>query len=44
MKKKYVFLSVGALVLFVAVIGAVKFFQIRAAMAQGASWSPPPRP
>jgi membrane fusion protein (multidrug efflux system) len=42
MKKKYVFLSVGALVLFVAVIGAVKFFQIRAAMAQGASWSPPP--
>jgi len=42
MKKRNVFIAVGALVLFVVVIGAVKFFQIKAAMAQGASWAPPP--
>src|SRR5262249_26051323 len=42
MKKRNVFIAVGALLLFVVAIGAVKFFQIKAAMAQGASWAPPP--
>ena len=35
-------ITLAALVAFVAGIGMVKFFQIKAAMAQGASWQPPP--
>jgi len=35
-------ITLAALVAFVAGIGMVKFVQIKAAMAQGASWQPPP--
>jgi membrane fusion protein (multidrug efflux system) len=35
-------LTVSALVLLVAGLGFAKFFQIRAAIAQGAAWQPPP--
>src|SRR5262245_13378670 len=41
MKKRMIFM-LAAMVLFVGAIGVVKFMQIRAAIAQGASWSPPP--
>ncbi|TMQ66824.1 MAG: efflux RND transporter periplasmic adaptor subunit [Candidatus Eisenbacteria bacterium] len=41
MKKRMV-LTLTILLGFVAAIGAVKFFQIKAAIAQGASWQPPP--
>ena len=41
MKKRM--LVVGALVLLVVIaLGTVKFLQIKAAIAQGSSWSPPP--
>ena len=40
--RKRMILTVAALLLFVAAIGTVKFLQIRAAMAQGAAWQPPP--
>ncbi len=40
--RKRMAIMLGAVVLFIATIGSVKFFQIRAAMAQGASFVPPP--
>jgi len=40
--KRRMILAVTAMVAFLAVIGVVKFLQIRAAIAQGASWQPPP--
>ena len=40
--KKRMILTLSALLLFVVGIALVKFFQIKAAMAQGASWQPPP--
>jgi membrane fusion protein (multidrug efflux system) len=40
--KKRMFLVVTAMVLFIAAIGSFKFFQIKEAMAQGASFQPPP--
>src|SRR5262245_36538862 len=40
--KKRMLLMLTAMVLFVGAIGLVKFIQIRAAIAQGASWAPPP--
>jgi membrane fusion protein (multidrug efflux system) len=36
------FLTVAAMVVFLAVIGSMKFFQIRAAIAQSMSFQPPP--
>jgi membrane fusion protein (multidrug efflux system) len=39
---KYLLRTLIALVVFVALIGFVKFQQIRVAMAQGAAWRPPP--
>src|SRR3989442_13372891 len=41
MKKRMV-LMLAVMVVFIATIGLVKFMQIRAAMAQGASYQPPP--
>jgi membrane fusion protein (multidrug efflux system) len=35
-------LVVGTMLLFIVGIGSIKFFQIRAAIAQGSSWAPPP--
>lgn len=40
--KKRMILTVGAMLVFIAVIGWVKFSQIQTAMAQGASFQPPP--
>jgi len=40
--KKRMFLTVGAMVVFMAIIGSVKFFQIQQAIAQGSSFQPPP--
>src|SRR5437667_12637863 len=40
--RKRMFVTLTALLAFVAGIGLVKFFQIKAAIAQGASWQPPP--
>jgi len=40
--KKRMILMLTVMVLFVGAIGLLKFMQIRAAIAQGASWSPPP--
>ena len=40
--RKRMIITLAALAAFVAGIGMVKFFQIKAAMAQGASWQPPP--
>lgn len=40
--RKRMLLMLAAVIVFVAAIGLVKFFQIRAAIAQGASWQPPP--
>jgi membrane fusion protein (multidrug efflux system) len=34
--------TLAVLLLFIGGIGLVKFFQIKAAMAQGAAWQPPP--
>jgi membrane fusion protein, multidrug efflux system len=41
MKKRMILMLAGVAV-FVALVGGVKFFQIRAAIAQGASFQPPP--
>ena len=40
--KKRMIIVVAALVVFFVAIASVKFLQIRAAIAQGASWQPPP--
>ena len=40
--KKRMIITLAVLLAFVAGIGLVKFFQIKAAMVQGASWQPPP--
>src|SRR5215207_18960 len=40
--KKRMILTVGAMLVFIAVIGWVKFSQVKTAMAQGASFQPPP--
>src|SRR6266545_8176643 len=40
--RKRMMITLAALVAFVVGIGMVRFFQIKAAMAQGASWQPPP--
>src|SRR5262245_26993368 len=40
--KKRMIIMLSAMGLFIVAIGAVKFFQIQAAIAQGASWQPPP--
>jgi membrane fusion protein, multidrug efflux system len=40
--KKRMFLMVAAMVLVLAALGSVKFFQVRAAIAQYASFQPPP--
>ncbi len=39
--KKRMFLMLAVVITFIAVIGGVKFFQIKSAMAQG-NWQPPP--
>src|SRR5438046_4436110 len=41
MKKRSI-VTLATLLVFIAGIGLVKFLQIKAAMAQGASWQPPP--
>lgn len=41
MRRRMVF-TLAALVVFLTAIGLVKFFQIRAAIAQFSSWQPPP--
>lgn len=41
MRKRMV-LMLAAVMVFVVAIGSVKFLQIRAAIAQGAAWQPPP--
>src|SRR5690242_20057323 len=41
MLKRMVFM-IAVVLAFLAVIGGFKFFQIKAAMAQGASYQPPP--
>lgn len=41
MKKRMIIMA-AALGAFLLIIGTVKFLQIRAAIAQGSSWSPPP--
>src|SRR5882762_1387777 len=40
--KRRMLLMLAIVVLFIATIGTVKFMQIRAAIAQGASYQPPP--
>jgi membrane fusion protein (multidrug efflux system) len=40
--KKRMILAVGAMLVFVAVLGVVKFFQIREAIAESSSFQPPP--
>ena len=40
--KKRMALMLAVMVVFIATIGVVKFLQIRAAIAQGASYQPPP--
>ncbi len=40
--RKRMFLTVTALLVFIAAIGTVKFLQIKAAIAQGMAWQPPP--
>src|SRR5438477_13189174 len=41
MRKPFV-ITFAVLLAVVAALGAVKVFQIKAAMAQGAAWAPPP--
>src|SRR6476469_9526821 len=41
MKKRMIWM-LGAVVLFVAAVGSIKFFQIKAAMASQGSYQPPP--
>src|SRR3954469_22813533 len=40
--KKRMFLMLLAVFAFIAIIGGFKFFQIKAAIAQGMSYQPPP--
>ena len=40
--KKRMFFTVGAMLVFIAVIGWVKFSQIQTAIAQASSFQPPP--
>lgn len=40
--KKPMLITIAVLAVFLVAIGVVKFLQIRAAIAQGASWQPPP--
>jgi membrane fusion protein (multidrug efflux system) len=40
--RKRMLLMLAVAAIFVVAIGLVKFFQIRAAIAQGAAWQPPP--
>jgi membrane fusion protein, multidrug efflux system len=40
--RKRLFIMLVAMTVFVAAIGTVKFLQIKAAIAQGAAWQPPP--
>jgi len=40
--KKRMTITLSVLLIFVAAIGTVKFLQIKAAIAQGAAWQPPP--
>ncbi len=40
--KKRMILTIAAMLVVIAALGLVKFFQIRTAMAQGASFQPPP--
>jgi membrane fusion protein (multidrug efflux system) len=40
--KKRMFWMLAAVIVFIAIIASVKTFQIKAAMAQGASYQPPP--
>lgn len=40
--RKRMAIMLGAVAVFIAAIGSVKFFQIKAAIAQGASFQPPP--
>ena len=40
--KKRMFFMLLAVFAFLAIIGSFKFFQIKAAIAQGANWQPPP--
>jgi len=40
--KKRMILMLAVVIAFVAIVGSVKFFQVRAAMAQHGSFSPPP--
>lgn len=40
--RKRMLLMLGIAVVFIAAIGSVKFLQIRAAIAQGMAWQPPP--
>jgi membrane fusion protein (multidrug efflux system) len=40
--KKRLLVTIAVMVVFVVAIGLVKFFQIRAAIAQGMAWAPPP--
>ena len=40
--RKRMMLMLAVVTLFIVTIGLVKFFQIRAAIAQGMAWSPPP--
>ncbi len=40
--KKRMLIMLAAMTAFIVVVGLVKFFQIRTAIAQGASWQPPP--
>ena len=40
--RKRMLITIAVLLAFIIGIGMVKFFQIKAAIAQGASWQPPP--
>jgi membrane fusion protein (multidrug efflux system) len=40
--KKRMFLTVGAMLVFIALIGSVKYFQVKEAIAQFSSFQPPP--
>lgn len=42
MKRRRMLLMVGALLLVIGVLGFIKFMQIRAAIASGSAWAPPP--
>ena len=40
--KKRMLIVTGTMIVLIVGLGATKFFQIKAAMAQGASFQPPP--